>query len=158
MKLLQSGASFEEINRWKGLSEAVKEYRATNAIEYFRINGEVYQGAFREGVKLNTDQLTMLGKLVQEKSKDNRAPMKPGEFQAFLAEYGFNAIPGSKHMKIQLDGGEVSYYLTSEKQLVNATYNAHPHVLQVYQRQFLEGAEWLLVNGQPVSKGKFRSR
>ncbi|MBX9692994.1 MAG: hypothetical protein K2Z81_11465, partial [Cyanobacteria bacterium] len=150
---LRQGTPIADMNGWRSMADALDDPRAANAIGYKAMHGEMYPGRFLEDVKLDDNQLTALGAVTAERGAEPRTPMTPGEFDRFLARFGFASTPSQEHMKIVFeDGTEVTYYLSSDKKLVNATFNAHPHVLQAYQRSFLEGMDWLILNGQPVDK------
>ncbi|MBX9693748.1 MAG: hypothetical protein K2Z81_15270, partial [Cyanobacteria bacterium] len=89
--------------------------------------------------------------VARERAVASRTPMSPDAFNTFIGQFGFSSEASSRHRRIIFnDGSPVTYYLESDNALVNATYNAHPHVLQVYQRTFLEGLDYLIRNGQAV--------
>ncbi|MBX9695009.1 MAG: hypothetical protein K2Z81_21670 [Cyanobacteria bacterium] len=139
--------SKEFLDQWRSLADEANEPRATNAIDYFRQNGAAFKGTFVEGIKLNEFQLKELHDVVLE--RDTRfTEISLEDFQQFLSRFGFESQPSSKHMKIVFKGGGEVTYLLKQDGKSNGAFNAHDGVKPIYQKNFLEGLEWLILNGR----------
>ncbi|MBX9694221.1 MAG: hypothetical protein K2Z81_17690, partial [Cyanobacteria bacterium] len=141
---------------WSDLADAAQEHRAKNAIRYFQLNGDVFNGRFHEGISIPDQQLEMLHRAVEGENTEKKK-MVPREFEQLLGEFGLRKGErgGNNHLLIEYkDGRKVPlFFYDREQALVPLSYSDHTsrseHVVgECYQEKLFEGVKWLVLTGK----------